>query len=175
MMALAVLLAVAGIEIGYLISVNRGLVAQFTADARKESTFVVGDQVLAVTGFDIDGRRLSVSMREARRTLLVTVSSGCPACQRSVNAFRQIGEAAGERGFRVVFVGRDYLPEFVKSEMAGLPGTIIVEPTYRGYNSARLRRVPQAVIISSEGIVEFAQAGELTPEKLTLMLDAIRE
>ena len=159
-----VLVMAAGAEVAYLMNVNRGLAAQNATLRGQElasQQIRVGDEVLGVTGFDMTGRRLRVKTKGPQRSLIITISTGCPGCTASVAAFTRLAQHAQEKGLQAVFVSRDYLEDMTSSPMAALPGAVMAEPTYRTFKTVKLLTVPQAMVVSPAGLVEAVVIGAI--------------
>ncbi len=165
--AVAAVLAIC--EVAYLIHANHGVASDYNALLAKQmgDTYItIGETLSRVTGFTSDGRRLSVSLSGASKSLVFSISTNCPACISSVPAFYRLATLAKTQGFQVVFVSKDYVRETLNNSMAStLPGIVISEPTYRTYAAIKLARVPQTAVLSAEGLVESVAAGQLDETK----------
>lgn len=152
----------------YLLSVNKQYstyVETIREREVREVTLAAGEEVVRVTGFGMDGSRRSVATSAApSRSLIFTLSAGCPACQASITGFRRLAKQAIDHSLGVMWVSRDEQAVMARSDFSlhlGDFGSVIVEPTHATYLALKLKVVPQIALLSAAGIVERAWIGKL--------------
>jgi hypothetical protein len=173
---LVVLLVMSVVEAVFLGVQNRRLANNYEklrAATLEELAVRPGEPVIAITGFDTSGKRLSVRTDGSTPSLVFAYSAGCAACQENRTAYERLASAAQKLGVQVLFVSRDYVATVLGGPMAGLPGILIAEPTYRTHRNLGLYRVPQTILVVRGNVVQ-SEIGILDVQKERRLLDALR-
>lgn len=120
-----------------------------------------GDAVLALTGVDLDGRRIRVDIRgQERPALVVGFSINCPYCQQSIDAWSRIATVASQVGVKVYIVAAEdpaAVQTFAKSRP--LFGEVVAEPAYSTHVQMRMGTVPSTVVVVPGGFVRKVWIG----------------
>jgi peroxiredoxin len=123
-----------------------------------------GEQLQMLSGVTLDGHVEPISLPGANsKLLLLTFSSGCPACQENQEGWAKLANALAQKGVRVLWVSRDPVDVTRKyCLMHGIaPSVTLADPPYRAYKQLGLARVPNTVLVGSGGTVEKVWAGRL--------------
>jgi len=123
----------------------------------------LGDRVEHLAGTTVGGVFVRRSVTGVLRgSLIVGLSPSCGVCAQNRAAWTRVSAHARTRGAQIVWVSRDGVPglvEFVAP--ASLSDGLIAEPTHPTYLQLRLNLVPQTLVVSATGIVEYARTGLL--------------
>ena len=123
-----------------------------------------GTQIQMLAGIAFDGRLEPVALPAGGSKLLViTFSPGCPACQANQDGWMRLASILERKGFRVLWVSRD--PSEVTRDYClkhGIPlSDVLADPPYRTFAQLGLARVPNTLLVGSDGRVEKVWAGRL--------------
>jgi peroxiredoxin len=133
---------------------NEALAPQITA----------GTQLRMLAGIAFDGRLEPVALPAAgTKLLIITFSSGCPACQANQDGWTRLASILEQRGVRVLWVSRDPI-EITRDYCLkhGIPlSATLADPPYRTFAQLGLARVPNTLLVGAEGRVEKVWAGRL--------------
>jgi len=126
---------------------------------------VQGRRITAAVGSGLDGSRRAVSLiGSGQKTLVITISPGCPACESNLPRWGQIVSALKRRSsWRVLWLSRDSLDATEQYRIKfGIPASdVLAEPSYPTYQQFGLRSVPSMVVVSEAGVVERTWDGLL--------------
>jgi peroxiredoxin len=135
-------------------SLQDTLAPQIAAGARFEK----------LAGLTLDGRFQPLVMPSAdTKLLIITFSPGCPACQANQEGWMELADALEQKGVRVVWLSRDSVEitrEYCAKHGIRLSDTL-ADPPYRTYLQLGLARVPNTVLVKSDGTVEKVWTGRL--------------
>ncbi len=133
---------------------NEALAPQITA----------GTQLRMLAGIAFDGRLEPVALPAAgSKLLIITFSPGCPACQANQDGWMRLASALERKGVRVLWVSRDPIEitrDYCSKNGISLPD-VLADPPYRTFAQLGLARVPNTVLVGTEGRVEKVWAGRL--------------
>jgi peroxiredoxin len=126
-----------------------------------------GDAVPPFVFTDLEGRRVSVSYGDSRRHLLFIFTLDCPACVEQLPVWDKIATEIDAGNCVVHAVSLDPA-EVVKARLGGeyqrLP--VVLAPDKNFMRTYRVNAFPQVMLISGQGIVEWAHVGAMTDDKL---------
>jgi len=133
---------------------NEALAPQITA----------GTQLQMLAGITFGGRLEPVPLTSAdSKLLIITFSPGCPACQANQEGWMKLARALEQKGVRVLWVSRD--PIEITRDYCAKHGIslsdVLADPPYRTFAQLGLARVPNTVLVGTEGRVEKVWAGRL--------------
>jgi hypothetical protein len=126
----------------------------------------IGSELSKVSCLNLDGRytEIQTGSDEApgRRTLLITVALGCPACSQRQAGWNRI--AAGLRAtgsWRIIWITRGSVESGRKyAEANKIPlNEVFAEPSYLTYRTLAMDLVPQVVVVDASGRVTFSRLG----------------
>jgi len=133
---------------------NEALAPQITA----------GTQLQMLAGIAFDGRLEPVALPSAgSQLLIITFSPGCPACQANQDGWMRLASTLEQKGVRVLWVSRDPIEitrDYCSKNGISLPD-VLADPPYRTFAQLGLARVPNTVLVGTEGRVEKVWAGRL--------------
>jgi|SRR5690242_7579627 peroxiredoxin len=133
---------------------NEALAPQITA----------GTQLRMLAGLGFDGRLEPVDLPAAgSKLLIITFSPGCPACQANQQGWMKLAGALEQKSVRVLWVSRDPI-EITRDYCTkhGIPlSDTLADPLHRTYIQLGLARVPNTVLVRSDGTIEKVWAGRL--------------
>jgi peroxiredoxin len=117
-----------------------------------------------LAGLTLDGRSRPLVMPAADTKLLIfTFSPSCPACQANQQGWMKLAGALEQKGVRVIWLSRD--PVEITREYCAKHGIrlsdTLADPPYRTYLELGLARVPNTVLVKSDGTVEKVWTGRL--------------
>ena len=122
---------------------------------------VSGKHLEIVGGMTLGGQFQSVPLDS--KLLVITFSPGCPACQANQAGWAKLASAAEQKGVRVLWLSRDPVAmtrDYCLKQGIRLSDTL-AEPTYRTYLQLGLARVPNTMLVGTNGTVEKVWAGRL--------------
>jgi hypothetical protein len=130
-------------------------------DAKSEAASTVGQKVVPLDGFSLDGLPVHRTVARDVPTVLYYFSPTCTWCERNWENVRALNQAANGQ-YRVVLLTRvrgvrDYLKQH-NLEIDVVEG--ISESVVSGY---RLSGTPQTLVASIEGLVTYDWRGAFTP------------
>jgi hypothetical protein len=115
----------------------------------------------------------TVALREVGPGALLAVLSTCPACERSAGAWREaLGDAPGR--LRLLLLGDP--PEAEAAWAARtIPGAVPLVPLdrYETLRRLRIRAVPTALTISSDGVLLARREGRVSAEDAVRILATV--
>jgi len=131
---------------------NEALAPQITA----------GTQLKNLAGIAFDARLEPVALPAAgSKLLIITFSPGCPACQANQDGWMRLASALERKG--VLWVSRD--PIEITRDYCSKNGIslsdVLADPPYRTFAQLGLARVPNTVLVGTEGRVEKVWVGRL--------------
>jgi peroxiredoxin len=138
----------------------------------------IGAKLPAIVGVDLEGRRVEyLTVEQKSPTLVFTLSSGCPACQRSLDAWNQLAVVASAHAINTVVVSSDWFTTAKEFIAAGhtIPGTLVLNPTYSTFIGLRLKVTPHALLILPGGEIAHVWQGaidEAMKEQIIRALEA---
>jgi len=123
-----------------------------------------GTQLKNLAGIAFDARLEPVALPAAgSKLLIITFSPGCPACQANQDGWMRLASALERKGVRVLWVSRD--PIEITRDYCAKNGIslsdVLADPPYRTFAQLGLARVPNTVLVGTEGRVEKVWAGRL--------------
>jgi peroxiredoxin len=123
-----------------------------------------GTHLQMLAGIAFDGRLEPVTFPAAgSKLLIITFSPGCPACQANLEGWIRLASALEQKDVHVLWVSRDPI-EITRDYCLkqGIPlSDVLADPPYRTFAQLGLARVPNTVLVGSEGRVEKVWAGRL--------------
>ena len=123
-----------------------------------------GAQLHMLSGLVLDGRLQPVAFPAAgSKLLIITFSPGCPACQANQDGWMKLASTLGQKGVRVLWVSRDPI-EITRDYCVkhAIPlSDVLADPPYRTFAQLGLARVPNTLLVGSDGMVEKVWAGRL--------------
>lgn len=135
-----------------------------------------GDIVPAFKTVDLGGRPAEVGYDGSQKLLIFIFSPMCGVCMHEVPLWNHIAGSAAQNKFRVHGISIDSLAD-TKKNVIGKDvsfDTLIMPdmPTRRAY---RVVSIPQVMIVSSHGTVEWVYYGSMTQDKLTELQSKLKE
>jgi hypothetical protein len=131
-----------------------------------------GEQLQMLSGLALDGRLQPVPFpAPGSRLLVITFSPGCPACQANQDGWMKLASTLGQKGVHVLWVSRDPI-EITRDYCVkhGIPlSDVLADPPYRTFAQLGLARVPNTVLVGTDGRVEQVWAGRLDQAGWTTM------
>ena len=123
-----------------------------------------GTQLKNLAGIAFDARLEPVALPAAgSKLLIITFSPGCPACQANQDGWMRLASALERKGVRVLWVSRD--PIEITRDYCSKNGIslsdVLADPPYRTFAQLGLARVPNTVLVGTEGRVEKVWVGRL--------------
>jgi peroxiredoxin len=123
-----------------------------------------GTQLRMLAGIAFDGHLEPVALPAAGSELLIiTFSPGCPACQANQDGWMRLASTLEQKGVRVLWVSRD--PIEITRDYCSKNGIslsdVLADPPYRTFAQLGLARVPNTVLVGTEGRVEKVWVGRL--------------
>src|SRR6267154_464181 len=123
-----------------------------------------GAQLQMLSGLALDGRLQPVPFPVAgSRLLIITFSPGCPACQANQDGWMKLASTLGQKGVHVLWVSRD--PIEITRDYCVKHGIslsdVLADPPYRTFAQLGLARVPNTVLVGTEGRVDKVWVGRL--------------
>jgi peroxiredoxin len=126
-------------------------------------TFHAGDTFPSFAGVDLDGRLVAVDPEQSqKRTLVLLLSTGCPACLASLDHWRTLAAGLDPAQWDVLWLSRD--PWEMTRAFAvdkGISGRMLSEFSCRNYARLSLKLVPKTIVLGPGGKVEGAWEGQL--------------
>jgi len=123
-----------------------------------------GTQLKNLAGIAFDARLEPVALPAAgSKLLIITFSPGCPACQANQDGWMRLASALERKGVRVLWVSRDPIEitrDYCSKNGISLPD-VLADPPYRTFAQLGLARVPNTVLVGTEGRVSKVWAGRL--------------
>ena len=168
-----VLIGICGLN-WLLIDANRTLLQRLDA-ARGQKDFTVGEVLPPFSGVGLDAMRTEVQLaNDSRRTLLLVVSTVCPACQANHEPLRVLAAELDPQEWQVVWLSRD--PWSLTRgyfDLHPVAGTVLAEPSFGSYLRLGMRTVPRSFVLAPGGGVELAITGRLGDEQLQDLAGAV--
>src|SRR5216684_1258653 len=123
-----------------------------------------GTQLQMPSAVALDGRLEPVALPAAgSKLLIITFSPGCPACQANQDGWMKMASALEQKGVRVLWISRD--PIEITRDYCSKNGIslsdVLADPPYRTFAQLGLARVPNTVLVGTEGRVEKVWVGRL--------------
>ena len=123
-----------------------------------------GTQLQMLAGIALDGRLEPVALpAERSKLLIITFSPGCPACQANQDGWMRLASTLEQKGVRVLWVSRD--PIEITRDYCLKHGIrlsdVLADPPYGTFAQLGLARVPNTVLVGTDGRVEKVWAGRL--------------
>ena len=123
-----------------------------------------GTQLQMLAGIGFDGHLEPVTLPAAgSKLLIITFSPGCPACQANQDGWMKLAGVLEQRSVRVLWVSRDPIEitrDYCLKHGIRLSDTL-ADPPYRTFAQLGLARVPNTLLVGTEGRVEKVWAGRL--------------
>ena len=133
---------------------NEALAPQITA----------GMQLQMLSGIAFDGRLEPVSLPPAgSKLLIITFSPGCPACQANQDGWMKLASTLEQKSVRVLWVSRDPIEitrDYCAKHGIRLSDTL-ADPPYQTFAQLGLARVPNTLLVGTNGTVEKVWPGRL--------------
>jgi peroxiredoxin len=123
-----------------------------------------GMQLQRLAGIAFDGRLEPVALpAEGSKLLVITFSPGCPACQANQDGWMRLASTLEQKGVRVLWISRDPVEitrDYCLKHGIRLADTL-ADPPYRTFAQLGLARVPNTLLVGTDGRVEKVWAGRL--------------
>lgn len=144
-------------------------------DFDRFGTLEVGDIVPSFGGTDLDGRPVNVDFDSARTHLLLIFSTSCAACSRQLSVWSQFVPDVTVESCTVHGISLDSAEE-TRAFLNGVERIPTLIPSRNTFVRAyRVRQVPQTILVSKTGVIEWIYAGILTDDKVKEILTKIRD
>ena|SRR5882724_135962 len=167
------------LSLGFLVSYSRANVSLARENSRlKESvsrlsTLEPGDVVPAFEGLDLDGKPANVSYSGKQKHLLFIFSTNCAACAKQIPVWAGIVTPAKEKNCIVQGVSVDSVDDtrafFADKDQA----FDIIVPQRSILRMYRTAVIPQVLLISPQGTVDWVKNGSLTEDQIQDLLSKI--
>lgn len=146
---------------GLLIKQNRELKA---AIANNQPQFLKpGDHVGSFAANTVSGRRQMVNYAASAKTVLLVFRPGCPACERTLPAWKEIKAASERSGYQIFGISLDNnanTSDFLKAN--GLNLEVFAGADAQFQKAYKLNLTPLTIVVSNDGKVEKIWPGALT-------------
>jgi peroxiredoxin len=145
-----------------------------TAEVARFAQLEVGDLVPALSARDLAGLPARIEFNTGQKHLLFIFSANCAACARQLPVWTQLAPQAKSAGCVVHGISVDS-PDETKAYFNGedsIPTLILPVETFK--RAYRVREVPQTVLLSDQGVVEWVHAGMLSEDEIRELLSKAR-
>lgn len=167
------------IALSFLVSVNRknsSLLREVERLSKEVKDYAAraGDPVQPFNTVDLEGKSVAVELPAKRKQLFFIFSSYCSACATQHPVWNNL---AGQlKGSEVVVrgVSLDSLADtrtYFKNKSPGFP--VVIAPDESFSRIYRVDRIPQVMLISEQGVVEWAHTGALSEGELNELVSKL--
>lgn len=127
----------------------------------------VGDAVPPFETTDLEGKQVNVNHSKSQKQILFILSTDCSVCAEQLPSWNRIAAQLNSANYIVRGVSLNSADE-TKKYFEGKDHTfqIVLAPVRSFVRTYRVSKIPQTVIISEEGIVEWSHTGLLPHNKL---------
>jgi peroxiredoxin len=168
------------VALSFLVSLRRdnefllGEVGRLSREL-KANAAQVGDVVQSFATVDLEGNQAAVELPSGQRQLLFIFSTSCPTCITQHPVWDRLTKQIQSDGLTVRGVSLDSLDTtraFFKTNPPSYP--VIIAPGNRFSRAYRVGRIPQVMLISERGEVEWVHTGALTEDVLNELMSKVR-
>jgi len=147
--------------------------ARLKESVTKLSTLEIGDVVPAFDGLDLNGKPTSVSYSGSQKHLLLIFSINCAACATQIPLWAGIASQAKGKNCVVQGVSLDSVDD-TRAYFADKDRAFdIIVPKRSIMRMYRTAAVPQVLLISAQGTVDWVKTGLLTEAQIQDLLSKI--
>lgn len=179
--AYIVLLVGIAIAVGFIITLSRDKARLRAALDDSSGTLCgpqsaqVGDILPAFKSTGIDGNWTEVGYDGSRRFLILIFSPACGVCTHELPIWNRLANAAESMNIAVRGISLDPLNE-TKSNLneKQVAFQTLIMPSMSVRRAYRVVSIPEVLIVSAAGIVEWVHYGALTDEKEAELLSRLR-
>lgn len=176
-LVIAVVLAVA-----YSVKVSRKNSALQTREREYSGTLCgpqttqIGDIVPAFKTVDLQGRQAEVIYDGTRKSLLFIFSPMCGTCEHEIPLWSALAPIAASKKFTVRGISIDSLEDSRKNVIGkNISFDVLIMPSMPIRRAYRVVSIPQVMIVSEHGTVEWAHYGAMTQEKVVDLQSKLTE
>lgn len=147
--------------------------ARLKESVTKLSTIEVGDIVPAFEATDLQGKPNNVSYSGSKRHLLLVFSTNCSACAGQFPLWARIALQARAKDWLVQAVSLDSADDTRAYFEDKGPGFDVVVPKKSILRMYRVSVIPQVLLITAEGTVDWINRGSLSEAQVQELLARI--
>lgn len=153
----------------------RSQLLQFSDSLSGPSACQVGDIVPAFETVNLEGRQAQIVLDHSSKYLLYIFSSQCDVCTNEFSKWNILAEYAKSKNYKPLGVTRYSTQnsiQTIKSDLENLNRNfdIIMMPSMATQRAYRVVAIPEVLLISIEGRIDWVNYGALTKEKVTELL-----
>lgn len=137
----------------------------------KKEAIQVGDVAPAFKTQDLTGRATEVTYNGATKSLIYIFSPSCSSCAEAIPQWNRIAATAQSKGYRVSGVSLDPL-EDTQSFFQGrdVRFQVLIMPNNAIARAFRPVTIPEVVLVSAQGTVEWVHYGPMTESAASELL-----
>lgn len=148
---------------------NKALSGEIVRLSKKAEGYAAkaGDVVPPFASVDLEGRQAAVAVPSGRKQLLFIFSKYCSACVTQLPVWDRVAREMKTEGLDIRGVSLDSADEtrtYFGDKAPAFP--VILAPGDVFARAYRVERIPQVMLISEQGEVDWVIAGALTDERL---------
>lgn len=148
---------------------------QFSDSLSGPSASQVGDIVPAFGTINLEGRQAQIVFDHSSKYLLFIFSSQCGVCINEFSKWNILAESAKSKNYKplgVSLFSTQNSIETINSHLENLNRKfdIVMMPAMATQRAYRVVAIPQVLLISPEGRIEWVHYGALTKDKVTDLL-----
>ncbi len=126
-----------------------------------------GDIVPAFKTTDLQGRQVEIVYDGAKRFLFFIFSSMCGACEREIPLWNALAKAETSKKFSIRGISIDSLEDSKKGVIGkDISFDVLIMPDMPTRRAYRVVSIPQVMIVSEHGTVEWVHYGGMTQDKI---------
>jgi hypothetical protein len=133
----------------------------------------VGDVVPSLRLNALDGAERNISFDGSERYLLFVFSPLCPSCRRQLPGWADITKTAPSSKVIVRWLSVEDATITERHLSSLVPRELVLLIPFKFVRACRVAAVPQTLLVSANGEVEWAQTGELSREALASLRTAV--
>ncbi|MEW6207702.1 MAG: redoxin domain-containing protein [Acidobacteriota bacterium] len=149
-------------------------ISETSGDLCGPPTSLAGDIVPAFKTVDLQGLPAEITYDGSKRFLLFIFSPACDVCAREISTLNSFLDKATSKNCLVRGISISSLEESRRNLINEKPlFEILIMPDMRTQRAYRVVSIPQIMIVSARGTVEWVNYGYLTREKQAELLEKI--
>jgi peroxiredoxin len=175
-----ILLIAVAIAIFWIVKLSRDQAAIKRSMAGVEGTLSgpqssqIGDLVPPFKTVNLSEQPAEISYNGTSKYLLFIFSPRCDVCQQEIVEFNRLSSRFQARGFQVRGISIDPLSESKQNlKDRELDFETLIMPNMAVQRTYRVVSIPQIMIVSSRGQVEWVHYGALTPDNISGLISMV--
>jgi peroxiredoxin len=180
--AYVILIIAVVVAIAYSVMVSRKNSALQTREREYSGTLCgpqttqIGDIVPAFKTVDLPGRQAEVLYDGTRKSLFFIFSPMCSTCEHEVPLWNALVSIAASKKFTVRGISIDSLEDSRKNVIGkNISFVVLIMPGMPTRRAYRVASIPQVMIVSEHGTVEWVHYGAMTQEKVADLQSKLKE